>query len=125
VRPDHLAFYGTLRDFALRMRLHVEGSLAPRGMCRIPGLLYDLGAYPALMTSGIAVVHGELFKILDPRVLKTIDVYEGGGTREDSASIFVRRAVPLVEPRLLAWVYYFNGPPQGRLIASGDWMARS
>lgn len=125
MRPALLALYGTLRDPALRRRLRVERLLTERGRCRIPGVLYDLGAYPALMSSGIGVVHGDLFAILDPRALRILDAYEGADADDEAASVYVRRALPLLEPRTTAWVYVFNGQQQGSQILSGDWLART
>lgn len=125
MRPDLLAFYGTLRDPALRRRLHVEELLAERGPCRIPGVLYDLGAYPALMSSGMGVVHGDLFAVRDPKALRILDAYEGCDPGDDDASVYVRRAVVLLEPRTTAWAYVFNRPQQGSQIISGNWRART
>ena len=60
-----IAFYGTLmRGFDAQKRLGVEGSLRFERSCRIPGALWDLGTYPALV-EGEAETAGEIYEILD------------------------------------------------------------
>lgn len=119
-----MAFYGTLRDPAVRDRLGVAGLLAQRGPCRIPGRLYDLGRYPALVLGGPGGVEGELFAVLDPGVLPVLDRYEGAVVEDRDASLYVRGRVELLAPSVTAWVYSYSGRPPGPLITGGDWFGR-
>lgn len=119
-----LACYGTLRDPVVRERLGVAGLLGARGPCRIAGRLYDLGAYPALVTGADGTVEGDLFAVLDPAALPVLDAYEGGVVEDRDASLYLRQRVRLRSPPETAWVYTYNGPPPGPLIAGGDWLRR-
>jgi gamma-glutamylcyclotransferase (GGCT)/AIG2-like uncharacterized protein YtfP len=135
--PDRLVVYGSLmrdlpsatgeRDPDLLDRLGVGAFLRRVGPCRVGGVLFDLGAYPALRRSphDAGSVCGELYTILDPAVLAVLDDFEGYDPRNASGSDSLRERVELLEPRGLdAWVYVYNRAtdPISR-IASGDWRA--
>jgi len=94
------------------------------GPCRIPGALYDLGAYPALLP-GRGEAAGDLFEIVRLEALARLDAYEGCDPNRPAASLYRREAVRLLAPGgMVAWVYIYNRPaPSGRRIASGDWLA--
>jgi gamma-glutamylcyclotransferase (GGCT)/AIG2-like uncharacterized protein YtfP len=70
-------------------------------------------------------VHGELFRLSDPEVWSVLDRYEGYEPEREEASLFVRRQVDLQAPAdRTAWVYWYNGDPNGRPpVPSGDWAA--
>jgi gamma-glutamylcyclotransferase (GGCT)/AIG2-like uncharacterized protein YtfP len=135
--PDRLVVYGSLmRDLPsatgergpdLLDRLGVGALLRRVGPCRVGGVLFDLGAYPALRRSPCDAdsVCGELYTILDPAVLAVLDDFEGYDPRNPSDSDYLRERVELLEPRGVdAWVYVFNREPDPILrIASGDWRA--
>ncbi len=109
-----IAFYGTLmRGFEAQARLGVEALLDYVGPCRIPGLLWDLGAYPGL-TPGDGDVAGELFQVLDEAVLAVLDAFEGPN--------YERRRIELAGPAGSAWVYYFTASVEGRPpVPSSSW----
>ena len=113
-----LAVYGTLMTgLALPQQpAGIEEALRLRGGCRIPGQLHDMGVgYPAL-TTGEGTVSGELYEIVEPGVLETLDAYE--------PPPYVRRLVRLLEPDVDAWVYVYEGePPPDSLIDEADWRA--
>jgi gamma-glutamylcyclotransferase (GGCT)/AIG2-like uncharacterized protein YtfP len=112
-----LAVYGTLMaGLALpHQPAEVERALRPQGSCRIPGRLYDMGVgYPAL-TAEEGSVSGELFEVVDPAILETLDAYE--------PPPYERRLVRLVEPDVDAWVYVYAGEPSGPPIDEADWRA--
>jgi len=93
------------------------------GPCVVAGQLWDLGPYPGLVPGEGRVV-GELYLVRDPTLLSELDVFEGYDAGDLARSEYVRRAVRLIEPEVEAWVYFFNGPLEGRLVvASGDWAA--
>lgn len=113
-----LAVYGTLMTgLALPQQPEgVEAALRLRGACRIPGRLYDLRlGYPAL-TAEEGSVTGELYEVLDPAVLATLDAYE--------PPPYERRRVRLLEPDVDAWVYVYAGKlPADDAIDEADWRA--
>ena len=110
-----IAFYGTLMRGCGATCGDVAEDLALEGPCRIPGLLWDLGAYPGL-TEGEGAVVGELHRILDENALEKLDAYEGEG------SLYLRRQVRLIEPAVDAWVYFYNASLAGApLVPSGCW----
>jgi gamma-glutamylcyclotransferase (GGCT)/AIG2-like uncharacterized protein YtfP len=122
---SHLAVYGSLRrGLGLPDEPDVRASLFDRGPCTIAGILYDLGEYPGLVPGDGRVV-GELYELRDPAVLVELDRYEEYDARDRHGSLFVRRAVRLIEPPLLdAWVYWFNGDVGARApVPAGDWAA--
>jgi gamma-glutamylcyclotransferase (GGCT)/AIG2-like uncharacterized protein YtfP len=111
--PELLAVYGTLMaGQAYQGRPEVDEILAPIGPCRIPGVLHCVGDYPCLV-EGPGEVAGELYEILDPAALATLDAYE-----DDE---YERRRVRLVEPEREAWVYVWVAEPPGEPIDAGDW----
>jgi gamma-glutamylcyclotransferase (GGCT)/AIG2-like uncharacterized protein YtfP len=113
-----LAVYGTLMTgLALPQQPGgVEDALRLRGPCRIPGRLYDMKlGYPAL-TAEEGDVSGELFEIVDPAGLETLDAYE--------PPPYERRLVRLIEPDVDAWVYVYAGElPAEDAIDDADWRA--
>jgi gamma-glutamylcyclotransferase (GGCT)/AIG2-like uncharacterized protein YtfP len=106
-------------------RLGVGAGLRRVGECRVPGVLFDLGAYPALRPArdDADVVCGELHAILDRGVLAVLDAFEGFDPRDPAGSDYLRERVSLVAPRGgRAWIYVFNRDPDpATRIASGDW----
>lgn len=118
-----LAVYGTLRQPDVRRRLGVEDRLQPRGPCLLPGRLYDLGAYPALVPDPSGTVAGELLATVDHAVLAVLDHYEGYVPDAPAASLFRRQLLTLRQPTVTAWVYVYPHPvPAAALVASGDWL---
>ena len=117
-----IAFYGTLRDAALRHSLGLTGRVRRLGRCRIEGILYDLGPSPAL-AEGKRVVHGELFEILDSGALAALDAFEEFDPGRPKLSAYVRERVPLIEPDRACWVYVYNRPLRGvPRVLGGDWL---
>jgi len=117
-----LAVYGTLMGGqAYDGRPDVETLLRPVGPCRIPGALYTEGDYPWLVATE-GEVSGELYEVLDPATLGRLDAYENEGRHtEQGAGRYERRRMRLLEPRVEAWVYVWDGPPRGEPIDDGDW----
>jgi hypothetical protein len=64
----------------------------------------------------------EIFRVIDPDVIRTLDFYEGFDPANPRASLFIRRQVPLVRPQLRALVYFLNrNIPRGReLLEKAD-----
>lgn len=123
-----IAFYGTLmRDGGAQARLGIADRLRFVGPCRMRGALVDLGAYPGLIeveqSSGL--VEGELFELLDDRILAELDEYEGYDPDDLEGSFYERRTLRLVEPDGEAWVYVYRGDlSKARRVGSGRWSLR-
>src|SRR2546425_1185234 len=77
VGGDHLLFvYGTLmRGFPLHPLL--EGQAEYLGEAATPGLLFDLGRYPAALKSATGEIRGEIYRLLDPAFWRVLDSAEG------------------------------------------------
>ncbi len=130
----NLFVYGTLMTTAgaaqiggqERARLHAAAvSLGP---ATVPGRMYDLGRYPALVEAGALNqrVHGEVLRLDDaPMIFTWLDSYESIDPDRPEASDYQRvvRQVRLVDGDLLAaWVYIFRrGLGTAPMIASGRW----
>lgn len=124
-RVGYVLVYGTLcASEPAHARLGLRKSLTYCGRRRVPGTLYDLGPYPALVL-GAGEAPAELYRIDDARVLTQLDRYEGYDPRAEAASLFVRTSVRV--PRhaqsaaasLTAWVYVYNGSVAGRADLGG------
>lgn len=106
-------------------RLGAGAGLRRAGPCRVPGRLFDLGAYPALRPaeSEVDVVRGELHAIVDPAVVERLDRFEGYDPDDPAGSEYLRERVELIEPKgIVAWIYVYNhAPAPARRVASGDW----
>ncbi len=126
-RPRYLALYGTLRrGEAAHKRLGLAARLKYVGPCKLRGLLFDLGDYPALVP-GEGVVVAELYEIRGQGALAMLDAYEGAAAKRPERGLFVRREVELLEPQVRADVYFYGRgglPGNARRIASGDWKRR-
>jgi gamma-glutamylcyclotransferase (GGCT)/AIG2-like uncharacterized protein YtfP len=117
---EYLFVYGTLMKKAghpmhetlARYAAYVSDAVAE-------GVLYDLGAYPA-MREGEGIVQGELYRIEDPvRLFRVLDRYEG---RE-----YERKKVRVTAPGREgeAWAYLYRKPlPPARRIRSGAYLTR-
>ncbi len=121
--PTHFAFYGTLRrDGSAAARLGLSDALTWIGPCRIPGRLYRVTWYPALVQGEGSVV-GDLFAVEDEAAVAVLDRFEGYDPAQPAESLYVRRPVELVDPGTSAWAYVWNGTMDGlTFISSGDWL---
>src|SRR5260370_2741909 len=105
-RCEFLAVYGTLRRRSIFNRLPLAVSrLHFVGYGRIRGRLFWQRAFPALVQDR-GIVEVELFRIVDPSILGDLDRYEGFDPANVRASLFIRRQVLLLNPRLWAWGYF-------------------
>lgn len=127
---DHLFVYGTLMRRSRRpMRRLLAASARYEGKARIPGRLYDVGAYPAAVPPRRPGewVWGELYRLLRPAVLDDLDAYEGCGPGERRREyVRVRRAVERADGGTCdAWVYLYDRPvARLRRIVDGDYAAQ-
>jgi gamma-glutamylcyclotransferase (GGCT)/AIG2-like uncharacterized protein YtfP len=145
--PIHLFVYGTLMSTAdcemgRPQRERLDRSSRVVGPASVAGALFDLGAYPGLVTPapvphGIAAngpgrVFGELRQLHDSReVFVWLDAYEGIDGRCPDRCEYRREIVPVAvvvgrSPEnavtVEAWAYIYQGPlGQARIIADGRW----
>ena len=122
----YVFFYGTLmRGFELRRAIAPDNALRAVGQGHIRGQLFDLGSYPAAVSSPHGLVRGETYEMIRREILAVLDDVEGYRRSDPLRSLYVRRvsAVTLDTGRQLpAWVYFYNGSLAGaRPIPSGDY----
>ena len=121
-KGDMLAAYGELLS---RPDLDQTGGLKRglllRGGCWIPGDLYAVGEYAALVP-GEGQVLGELYEVTDPEIFEELDWFESYDRGRETEPEYVRRRLALIEPETEAWVYvYDRDPARHRRVESGDW----
>jgi gamma-glutamylcyclotransferase (GGCT)/AIG2-like uncharacterized protein YtfP len=117
-----IMLYGTLRDPRLRRELGIEGRMRRIARCRLAGILYNLGPYPAL-GEGEGIVHGELFEVTDPTVFGAMDAFEEYDAARPKLSAYLRVRVRLADPVLECWVYRYNRTVRGvPRVPGGDWI---
>jgi gamma-glutamylcyclotransferase (GGCT)/AIG2-like uncharacterized protein YtfP len=117
-----IMFYGTLRDAALRRELGLEVRMRRLGRCRLAGILYNLGPYPAL-GEGKGIVHGELFEVTDPAAFGAMDTYEEYDPARPKFSTYLRVRVRLIDPALECWAYRYNRSVRSvPRVPGGDWL---
>lgn len=130
--PEFLFVYGTLMGVATsgmgtaeRQRLH--DAAISLGAATMDGRLFDLGAYPGMVTNGDPgdAVHGEVLRLERPGdVLPWLDAYEGivAGSPDNEYARVEAEARPGNGETVTAWVYAFTGELAGRRrIADGRW----
>lgn len=119
----HVFLYGTLmRGYAAHVGLGLGEALAFVAEAMIRGRIYEVAEYPGLkLEEGEA--HGELFRIVDARVLARMDAYEMSAPNAIGSSEYARRRVPVPGHGLDAWVYEYLPPIAGKAVVAGKWRA--
>jgi gamma-glutamylcyclotransferase (GGCT)/AIG2-like uncharacterized protein YtfP len=112
--------YGTLmRGFRLHRLLAGRAELLGRGQVR--GRLVDLGSYPGAVPDAAGVVHGEVYRVVEPALWATLDSAEGPQ--------YHRREVTVRSEdgrELAASMYWYVGPlDRGVPIPGGDYRAHA
>ncbi|MDA0339096.1 MAG: gamma-glutamylcyclotransferase [Proteobacteria bacterium] len=118
----HIAFYGLLLPGQGPFEAFQLGKfLKQAGPCTLRGKLYDVGGYPGLVP-GEGQVYGNLFEVTDQQVFRRLDVYEEYNPKNAKESECLRRPMPLIDPRVSAWIYVFNRAPSvGKRLHDGRW----
>ena len=113
-----LFVYGTLmRGFRLHALL--EGRADPMGDGEAPGLLFDLGHYPAALRNRGGLIHGEVYRLHDPALWRVLDSAEG--SQYHRGEVGVRMAGG---QRVTACIYWYVGPLRRAVpIPGGDYRA--
>ena len=116
----YLLVYGTLmrrynNPYAVNLRKQAKYLYEGK----IKGTLYHLGQYPGLIRSELEDqwVNGEIFQLPDsPKLLKSLDEYEGYTEASPGLCEFVRQKTPVLTPAnrwLECWAYLYNGSIEG------------
>jgi gamma-glutamylcyclotransferase (GGCT)/AIG2-like uncharacterized protein YtfP len=129
VKPGetYLFVYGTLRKgFSLSIPGQISSYIQWAGMCKVKGILYDIGKYPGAVPdpSGASIITGELIRITNPdRVFEFLDNYEGFDNNDMDASEYCRKLewVELATGvSIEAWIYWYNFPVTNKQRISGN-----
>jgi gamma-glutamylcyclotransferase (GGCT)/AIG2-like uncharacterized protein YtfP len=108
-----LLAYGTLmRGFALHRVMEDRACFLGEGVVR--GRLYDLGRYPAAVPDGAGLVHGEVYRVLEPALWSLLDSAEGPQYDRREASVTIQGSGDRA-----AFVYWYVGP-LGRAVPIPD-----
>jgi uncharacterized membrane protein/gamma-glutamylcyclotransferase (GGCT)/AIG2-like uncharacterized protein YtfP len=105
----YIAFYGTLkRDGNTVVHPILREHLVYLGHCHIPGRLHHLGRLAGL-GAGTGDVVGELYRLKNMQILPQLDEYEAIDNVDPKRRGFSRALVELSKPKVLAWVYFYDG----------------
>jgi gamma-glutamylcyclotransferase (GGCT)/AIG2-like uncharacterized protein YtfP len=120
VPTDLLFTYGTLmRGFCLHRLLAERAAYLGRG--RVSGRIVDLGSYPGAVPDPVGCLHGEIYRVADPVLWRTLDSAEGPQ--------YHRREVAVRSEdgrELAACIYWYVGPlDRGVPIPGGDYRAHA
>ncbi|MFW6079366.1 MAG: gamma-glutamylcyclotransferase family protein [Gemmatimonadota bacterium] len=116
MRDVHIFVYGTLRDGEHAGRLLHDCERL--GAAQVTGMLFDAGAFPAMILAGRGRVHGELWRC-PPDAVARLDDYEG-------TDVGLFRRVGLRVDGVPCWTYVAGPALASRLtpdrrIESGAW----
>lgn len=127
--PGHFFVYGSLRSgFKHPAYEYVSRYFSLVGDAQVKGLLYDMGSYPAaISTSQETYIIGELYKLKNAKefdwAFEQLDDYEGVNPGEGEPALYYRATtlVYINNQTTTAWIYWYAGSiddqPQ---ITSGD-----
>lgn len=119
--------YGTLRagfvNNPATIAFRSGATFLARG--QLPGALYSVGWYPALIEGEPGHVTGEVWEITARGTMAVLDEYEGvhpDPALDDGEYERVRRVVETELGPIEAWVYLYREAVDPRqIIPSGDW----
>jgi gamma-glutamylcyclotransferase (GGCT)/AIG2-like uncharacterized protein YtfP len=85
------------------------------------GLSTTSGRFPRSRPAA-ATCSGSSNEISDPGLFEELDRFEAFDRVREAEPDFVRCLIPLIEPEVEAWVYFYDRHPGGSpRIESGDW----
>jgi gamma-glutamylcyclotransferase (GGCT)/AIG2-like uncharacterized protein YtfP len=124
-----LFVYGSLRSgFKSDAYEYISRFFSFVGEAKVKGKLFDLGTYPAGVTSDDeSYIIGELYTIKhEPEfgwAIGQLDDYEGVAVESDEIQLYQRGLVDVIinDSSTRAWIYWYMGSVEGKpLIESGD-----
>ena len=129
----HVFVYGTLRRGEQRDINLLQPAPEWVGQASLPGVLYDLGAYPGILLGGDGLVHGEVYRI-NPALELQLDEIEEVWPQQTGEYVRREAGVQLgpkrssgsgTEQEAVTCLVYEIAPrrAQGKsVIAGGDWV---
>ena len=96
----------------------------------VGGLMIDLGAFPAVITSQEGIIHGELYEVPNASDgLRDLDMLEGFNLERPDDGLYIRRNVEvrpedsdeIVRAEIYIWNRHDEGLDYDDLVQSGDW----
>jgi gamma-glutamylcyclotransferase (GGCT)/AIG2-like uncharacterized protein YtfP len=124
-----LFVYGSLRrGFHSPVYEYISRFFTFVGEAKVKGKLFDLGEYPAAISTGENIfIIGELYIAKNQQefswAIGQLDDYEGLDVEEGETPLYERKIteVHINNQATEAWVYWYNGDVSGKpVIASGD-----
>jgi gamma-glutamylcyclotransferase (GGCT)/AIG2-like uncharacterized protein YtfP len=118
VPADLLFAYGTLmRGFRLHRLL--TGRTEYLGEGEVPGLLFDLGSYPAALRGAGGSIRGEVYRLLDSGLWVVLDSAEGSQYHRGEVGVRMSSGGDVT-----AAIYWLVAPLGGAVpIPGGDYRA--
>ena len=115
---DLLFAYGTLmRGF--RLHRFLAGQAEYLGEGEAPGLLFDLGSYPAALRGAGGWIRGEVYRLLDPGLWVVLDSAEGSQYHRGEVGVRMSSGGDVT-----AAIYWLVAPLGGAVpIPGGDYRA--
>ena len=126
-----LFVYGSLRSgFRSPVYEYISRFFHFVGEAKVRGKLYDLGSYPAgITTHEESFIIGELYEVNEENefswAIGQLDDYEGVNVESDEVQLYRREIteVYINNESTHAWIYWYYGDVSGRtMITSGDLM---
>lgn len=120
-KPKHVFVYGTLMSgYGADINKFGMDCVRQVGERTIHGQMFNVGAFPGvILNDGDDTVHGELYEILDDRIILALDRYEG------TPNLYTREVVNVLEDGIETYVYQFNSSLSGLdRVESGNWRQR-
>jgi len=124
-----LFVYGSLRSgFHSPMYEYISRFFKFIGEAKVKGKLYDLGTYPAgVTTQEESYIVGELYQAINEHefswAIGQLDDYEGVSVEADEIQLYRREATDVYINNKItrAWIYWYNCDITGKaVIPSGD-----
>jgi gamma-glutamylcyclotransferase (GGCT)/AIG2-like uncharacterized protein YtfP len=113
---SYLAVYGSLRRRSLaKQGFLVQRDLQFHGHGMLRGLLFFQNGYPGVVERP-GLVRVEIYRVLSETVWEILDHYEGYRSSLGVRSLFYRKEVILLRPRLQVSVYFLGREtPRGKI----------
>jgi gamma-glutamylcyclotransferase (GGCT)/AIG2-like uncharacterized protein YtfP len=113
---SYLAVYGSLRRRSLaKQGFFVLRQLRFHGHGILRGRLFIQNGYPGVLEQP-GLVRVEVYRVLSETVWEFLDRYEGYRPAQGARSLFYRKEVALLRPKLRASVYFLGREiPRGKI----------